>query len=326
MDQRSLLEQLIAGPHSGVALARARGVSRAAIWKAIEGLRAAGVDIDSRAGHGYVLSQPLELLDRERILHGLPTAVRGQLAGLEVRWSVDSTNSALLREETPPMAGCRVLLAERQTVGRGRRGRIWRSPLAAHLYLSCARRFEGGLGRLGGLSLVAGVAVARALHGLGFMQIRLKWPNDLVFEDAGSLHKLGGLLVEGSGEQAGHARAVIGLGLNVRMPAAEAARIDQPWCDLATLAATPPSRNALAAAVLAELLPALERFERDGLEPTLYAYRALDALQDREVQIHDNDGDWGGRALGLSADGGLRVATAGGERIVHAADVSLRLA
>src|SRR5690606_17541279 len=134
-------------------------------------------------------------------------------------------------------------------------GRAWASPLGANLYLSAARAFEGGLARLGGLGLVAGVAAAEALHALGHGAVRLKWPNDLVVAGPdGGLRKLGGLLVEGGGEQGGPVRAVVGIGLNVRMPAAAGRDIAQPWCDLAGLSASAPqSRNAVAAALVAAL-------------------------------------------------------------------------
>ena len=218
-----------------------------------------------------------------------------------------------------------MLLAERQTGGRGRQGRSWASPLAANLYLSLQRRFEGGLARLGGLSLVAGVAVAMALSDLGIDAVRLKWPNDLVVEHDGDLRKLGGLLVEGGGEHGGPARAVIGLGLNVRMPDATGQRIDQPWIDLAQLCAGgPPPRNAVAAAVLARLLPALERFDREGLAPFLGDYAARDVLAGREIVVATGEHAVAGRALGLAADGGLRVQTADGERVFHAGEASVR--
>ncbi|WP_068820448.1 biotin--[acetyl-CoA-carboxylase] ligase, partial [Xanthomonas graminis] len=205
---------------------------------------------------------------------------------------------------------------------RGRRGRVWASPLAAHLYLSVARGFDGGLGRLGGLSLAAGVAVAEALHAAGFATVGLKWPNDLLADG----HKLGGLLVEGGGEFAGPARAVIGLGLNVRMPAASAASIDQPWTDLATLAGTGAevSRNAIAATVLSHLLPALALFDAQGLAPFLPRYAALDLLAGRAIRIDDGGVAREGVALGLADDGALRVAFADGERALHAGEVSVR--
>src|SRR5690606_32547014 len=186
----------------------------------------------------------------------------------------------------------------------------WASPLAANLYLLLARAFDGGLARLGGLGLVAGVAAAEALRALGYGAVRLKWPNDLVVidADAGGLRKLGGLLVEGGGEHAGPVRAVIGLGLNVRMPPATAAAIDQPWCDLAAMAhPAPPSRNALAATLVAGLVAALEAFDREGLGPFLPRHAALDALRGRPVEVRAGNMVHAGTALGLAPDGALRV-------------------
>lgn len=326
MDERALLQRLMIGPASGEELARASGQTRAAVWKRIEALREAGLPIDARPGRGYALAQPLDLLDATAIHDGLSTAVQAQLAELDIAWSIDSTNSELLRRPSP-VAGTAVLLAERQTGGRGRRGRAWMSPLAAHLYLSLSRTFGGGLARLGGLSLVAGIAVAEALHALGFEAVRLKWPNDLVVVDAaGRLRKLGGLLVEGGGEHAGPARAVIGLGLNVRMPAAAAAAIDQPWCDLTGVSRdVVPVRNAVAAALLARLLPALEQFDAAGLAPFLPRYAALDALAAQPVTVTGAHSEHAGTALGLADDGALRLRLAdGSECSFHAGEISVR--
>lgn len=319
---RSLLMRLAEGPVSGDALAREAGQTRAAVWKRIQGLRRAGVAIEAWPGRGYALAAPLDLLDAARIRTALPPAVAAGIDALEVAWCLESTNSELLGRAQG--AGVQVLLAERQSGGRGRRGRAWASPLAANLYLSVARGFEGGLARLGGLSLVAGVAVAEALRGLGAAAVGLKWPNDIVVADAGGLRKLGGILVEGGGEHAGPARAVLGIGLNVCMPAAFGAGIDQPWTDLGALLDPAPSRDALAAAVLAALLPALECFDRDGLAPFLPRYAACDAIAGARVQVQAGDGCHEGLALGPAADGALRVRTAGGERSFHAGEVSLR--
>jgi BirA family biotin operon repressor/biotin-[acetyl-CoA-carboxylase] ligase len=324
MDDRHLLQRLIAGPVSGDALAREGGQTRAAVWKRIEALREAGVPIEARAGRGYALTTPMDLLDADAIRADVSPAAAGSLATLETVWSIDSTNTELLRRPAPAR-GAQVLLAERQTGGRGRRGRQWASPLAAHLYLSVSRQFGGGLARLGGLSLIAGVAAAEALQSAGF-EVRLKWPNDLVVPASdGSLRKLGGILVEGGGEHAGPVRAVIGMGINVRMPPAIAASIDQPWCDLAGLSEAPPDRNRFAAAVLSRLLPALEEFDADGLAPFRARYAALDALARRPVTLHTATGQLHGIALGLADDGALRVRLDGGEeRSFHSGEVSVR--
>lgn len=314
-----MLAKLGEGAFSGDALARGLGQTRAAIWKRIQGLRAAGVAIEGRAGDGYRLAQPLELLDRARILGQLAPDVAASLAALEIGWTVGSTNSELLRRSAP-LRGVDVLLAERQTGGRGRRGRQWASPLAANIYLSVSRAFAGGLSRMGGLSLAAGVAVGEALHALGFAHAGLKWPNDVLVDG----RKLGGLLVEGGGEFAGPARAVIGLGLNVRMPASIADDITQPWIDLDTLAGTPVSRNRVVAALLAHLLPALDQFERQGLAPFLPRYAAMDVLAGRPVRVEEAGTVQEGSALGLAEDGALRVSIDGGERHFHAGEVSVR--
>lgn len=321
MNDRDLLARLIAGPVSGDAMAEASGLTRAAIWKKIQTLREAGVEIDAQAGRGYALAHPVELLDADTIRAHVATQARADIASLEVAWSIDSSNSELLRRPAPAQ-GVAVLLAERQTGGRGRRGRAWSSPLAANLYLSLSRHFSGGLSRLGGLSLVAGVATVHALHALGYGDVRLKWPNDLLVDD----RKLGGILVEGGGEHAGPVRAVIGLGLNVRMPAAAAQHIDQPWIDLASIAdgGAPLSRNALAAAVLEHLLPALDEFDREGLAPFLPRYAAHDALAGRQVSVQIGDETCSGLAIGIAGDGALRVRLGDGERSFHSGEISVR--
>ncbi len=324
--ERLLLQRLADGPVSGDVLAREAGLTRAAVWKRIDGLRDAGIAIAAAPGRGYCLEEPLDLLDAGTIRAALPASARAQLASMEVAWSLGSTNSELLGRDTP-RHGCVALLAERQTRGRGRRGRAWTSPLAAHVYLSVARRFEGGLARLGGLSLVAGIAACEALRALGYPQVALKWPNDLVVADNGALRKLGGLLVEGGGEHAGAARAVVGLGLNVRMPRTMAARIDQPWIDLAGMASAVPVRNDVVAALLGRMLTVFEQFDAEGLPAFLPRYAALDALQDRPVLVHEGEQSWQATALGIAGDGALRVRDDHGrERHVHAGDISVRVA
>src|SRR3546814_7111861 len=103
------------------------------------------------------------------------------------------------------------------------------------------------------------MAVVDALRTLDVAGVALKWPNDFL---AGG-RKLGGIVIDVSGEVGGPVTAVIGIGINVRMPSAAASAIDQPWCDLTGLSeGMPPGRNALAAAVIAQVVPALSRLDR----------------------------------------------------------------
>ncbi|MGL6686504.1 HTH domain-containing protein, partial [Xanthomonas hortorum pv. gardneri] len=208
MDDRALLAKLASGRLSGDALARDAGLTRAAVWKRIQNLRAAGVDIEGRAGDGYRLAAPLDLLEAARIRAAISSDALAGLAALDVAWTLESTNTSLLARAAPEQ-GVAVLLAERQTGGRGRRGRQWTSPLGAHIYLSASRRFSGGLGQLAGLSLAVGVAVAGALRGCGVAGVGVEWANDL----PGRGRQLGGPVVGGGGGMGGHARRGVGGGL-----------------------------------------------------------------------------------------------------------------
>lgn len=253
----------------------------------------------------------------------LSATTRTRIATLDIVDRIDSTNSELLRRQTSA-SGIDALFAEQQTGGRGRHGRLWASPPGSNLYLSLARRFDGGLARLGGLSLVVGIATADALHALGARAVRVKWPNDLVVDDGDSLRKIGGVLIEG-GMQDGRSRAVIGLGLNVRMPEDTTDAIDQPWTDLhALLGDTLPSRTAIAAALLASLVDAIDRFDIEGLAPFLARFDALDALRDADVTATIGGVAHAGVAVGLAEDGALRLRAATGEILLRAGEVSVR--
>lgn len=314
-----MLARLVAGPCSGDALAREFGLTRAGVWKRVQALRGAGVDIVAERGRGYRLARPLVLLDAHAIRGALPARARGALASLDVQWDIDSTNARLLAVPAPAH-GCAVLFAERQSAGRGRRGRQWASPLAANLYFSVARRFHTPLARMGGLSLAVGVAVSEAVAGLGVSQARVKWPNDVWV--AG--RKLAGVLIETGGELGGPVDAVIGVGLNVLMPEAPAAGIDQAWTDMAREGGD-TDRNRVAAAVLEALLDALGRFDDEGLAAFQERFSRLDALAGERIEVVQPQGRVSGRALGVAEDGALRVALdGGGEQRVHAGEASLR--
>ncbi len=308
--------------HSGEDLARALGVSRAAVWKQVRGLADAfGVEVTAVRGRGYQLTAPLDLLEIERIRDFLGDAARGALATLTLLDTVDSTNSHLLRERFLAPERVAACVAEQQTGGRGRRGRGWVSPFGCNLYLSVCRRFEQPAAALAGLSLAAGVAVASALELEGARGVRLKWPNDLLWDG----RKLGGILVEMSGEADGPSYVVVGVGVNVRMPHGAGESIDQPWVDLAeATGGCPPARSRLAGVVLNRLVASLSRFETAGLAAFLPAWRAFDGLSGSDVTVRMGDATVNGRVLGVAQDGALRIATATGERRFMGGEVSLR--
>ena len=125
-----------------------------------------------------------------------------------------------------------MLAAEWQTAGRGRRGKAWTAVAGGSLTFSLGWRYEQGAGFLAGLSLAVGVAVVKALEAEGLAGVELKWPNDLVHRHL----KVGGILVELNGDALGPSTVVVGVGLNVRLPAEVRRNIEQPVSDLTTVA------------------------------------------------------------------------------------------
>ena len=304
---------------SGTELARRLGVTRAAVWKQIQSLRALGAPIQAAAGRGYRLAWPLQALDALAIRADLEAQLRRRLGEVQVHWQIQSTNSALLRRSTDGAPDYSVCLAETQSAGRGRRGRDWRSPLGGNIYFSLLKRFDRGMGTLAGLSLVAGVALLDALHDCGVAGIGLKWPNDVLADE----RKLAGILVELGGEFLGPCFAVIGIGINLRLP--EGAAIDQPCVDLTRLCAgTPPSRNHLIARLLTRLITTLDRFAAAGFSPFQPDYARHDLLAGRAVRVQAADGSHAGVAVGVDTRGALRVRHGSIVRTYDSAEVSVR--
>lgn len=266
----------------------------------------------------------IDTLDAAAILSRLDDATRATFATIEVVDAIDSTNSELLRRRTPDH-GIAALFADTQHGGRGRQGRAWISPSGANLYVSVSRRFSGELARLGGLSLAVGVTTAEAMRALGAVDVGVKWPNDLIVPaDDGALRKLGGILIEG-GLQDGVPRAVVGIGLNVRMPAEATTAIDQPWTDLqAQIDDGAPARDVVAATLLASLAEALARFDAEGLAPFLLRFDAFDALRDAQIDAVIAGHTVTGVAAGIADDGALLLRTDAGLRPLHAGEVSVR--
>ena len=148
---------------SGEALARRLGVSRAAVWKGIERLRAQGIIVEALPRRGYRLAAPDELLEEARIRATLAPAAADGLHSLELLYEVDSTNTRLLERGPAPFGSADVAIAELQHAGRGRRGRPWIAPFGSGLALSLGWSFRETPRDLPALSLAVGVAAVRAL-------------------------------------------------------------------------------------------------------------------------------------------------------------------
>lgn len=320
MSVSKLLRALADGQfHSGEVLGELLGVSRTAVWKHLQKLEHYGLALESVKGRGYRLRMPVELLDESRLRAGLSAPAGAILSELEILAECDSTNALALQRAAIGRAHGYVCLAEYQTAGRGRRGRAWISPYGSNIYLSAVAEFEGGAAALEGLSLAVGVALVRALATVGVDTVQLKWPNDLLWRG----RKLGGILLEMTGDVTGRCQVVVGIGLNVRMPDAAAEGIDQPWVDVASICPD-VSRNELVVAVLNQLLPLLESFAESGFSAWREAWMQLHAFHGAEVALHTGRAVVTGQVVGISPVGALQLLVDGRVEEFSGGEVSLR--
>ncbi len=306
--------------HSGQALAHEFGLSRASVFNVLTEAERLGLTVHAVRGRGYRLPDTIEWLSRAAVMDALGAQAGG--FDLHLADCVDSTNSVLLALAQRGAREGTTVVAEHQLAGRGRRGRAWHAAPGGSLTFSVLWRFEGGLQSLGGLSLVVGLAVARAINRHGRSAARVKWPNDILV----GRHKLAGILIEVQGDMNGPAIAVAGVGINVRLHATQRERIGQAATDLETLGVT-PGRNRMLAECLAEIRSAVETFRLHGFAALRETWQALDACAGKTVTLHLPDGrTLSGTAAGVDDGGAFLLRGADGTLGVHhGGEISLRL-
>jgi BirA family biotin operon repressor/biotin-[acetyl-CoA-carboxylase] ligase len=327
----SLLRRLSDGAfHSGEDLAAQVGLTRARVSQVLKDAESAGLALERIKGRGYRLLEAPDFLDAREIEAALkPRAIErgdGTPVTIEVVDQIDSTSSELLRRAQRRDIHAVALAAEWQTAGRGRRGRPWMATAGGSLTFSLGWRFEQGAGFLAGLSLAVGVAVARALEAEGFRAIQLKWPNDVIHRHL----KVGGILIEVIGDALGPSTTVIGVGLNVRLPAAVKKDIPVPVTDLTSVAgrgAKPIDRNRLLARLIAELASVLEQYAKDGFAAFAAEWQHRHAYQGKAVTLSLPDGAAvAGKVAGVDASGALVLADGPRRARFLAGEITLRRA
>jgi BirA family biotin operon repressor/biotin-[acetyl-CoA-carboxylase] ligase len=320
--QKTILALLSDGNfHSGTELADALHVSRSAIWKHLRQLKGLGLPYAAVSGKGYRLEKPLELLDHAALLARLDERALERLYALEIFDQIASTNTYLMDLAARGAVSGTACMAERQTAGKGRRGRRWVSPYGSNVYMSLLWRFQASPLAISGLSLVIGIAVIRALKSLIPLDFQLKWPNDIYYQG----RKLGGILVEVTGESEGPCTAVIGLGLNICLPDQEAVTIAQAWTDLSKITGRQPGRNVLAGCLLNHVLLATAEFEIAGIGVFLDEWRQYDGLKNQPATLFIGDRAYEGVVQGIDDNGLLLLARPDGTTQAFASgEVSFR--
>lgn len=246
----------------------------------------------------------------------------GALAGgVHLFDSIDSTNAWSLQQCREGRSLPFACFAEHQSKGRGRRGRHWVSPQRANIYMSLAWPFDLPVDSLGMLSLMQGVAVVRCLRQIGIGRAEIKWPNDVLVNG----DKIAGILIETTAVKAGSCTAVIGIGLNYRMPEDFVAESTMLWTDIVhACKAELPDRSDVAARVLQECMVMCQRYQQQGVALVAEYQGELGALANRKIRIQHEDGRrLRGTSMGVTGRGELRVLVDGREQVFSSADISL---
>jgi BirA family biotin operon repressor/biotin-[acetyl-CoA-carboxylase] ligase len=262
-------------------------------------------------------------LDAVRIREPIGTALGPHLESLEVFAELDSTNSYLLAQATPPPGRFRVALAENQTAGRGRMGRRWESPPSSGICLSMSYTFRNASRSLSALTLAIGVGLAELIEELGVRGIGLKWPNDLILRNG----KLGGILVEMRHGSAAPPTVVVGLGLNVDLHGEDSAKVPPsrlgPVIDLASCTEDLPSRSSLSARLIERLFNTLAEFDADGFERFHAAWPAYDWLRGQNICVESESGEDTGMCQGIDSDGALILHNIDGRKRILSGSIYL---
>lgn len=316
----SLLREAGTGFISGEEMAARLGVSRTAIWKHIQELRTAGYDIASQSRSGYTLRLAPDKLLASEIKHGLNT----KFVGSEVfsYECLESTNKEAKRLAAAGAAEGTVVVAEEQTGGRGRLARHFFSPPGKGIWFSVILRPPFLPQEAPKCTLLAAVAVAKAMAEAG-LEPAIKWPNDLLYQN----RKLVGILTEMSAEMDGIKYVVIGIGINVNIAREEfPEEIRETAASLMEIKGEPLARVPFLQSVLREMEGLYQEAVQVGFGPVFEAWRHYSATLGQEVQVIGvKSGEkYLGRAVDIDEDGALLVEAEGGLRRVLAGDVSIR--
>ncbi len=320
--RQQLLKHLSKGQFcSGEQLAAELDLSRTTVWKHIASLRKFGLVIDAVRGKGYRLISDIELLDRERISAAIDAKSRALLDDVLLFATLDSTNDYLLQHAGPSV--CQVVIAEQQTAGRGRQGRPWLAPLG-NITLSLSWRFQRSAAAMSGLTLALAVAVIQAIESgcepnLGVQPtLGVKWPNDIVVEQK----KLAGILVEMRGESYGPVDIVMGVGVNLDLPAAWHQQIDQPATDLKAVYGKPLLRNQLTADLISQLVNTCQRFDESGFGPFKELWSQRDQYRYKQVALRIGDTLHQGISQGVDESGALLLQQGEKLRAFHSGEIN----
>jgi len=245
-----------------------------------------------------------------------------QQHGIEWQYShtTESTNVDVLHHYGQHQAEI-IAVSEAQSAGRGRRGRQWHSPFARNIYCSIGLIKALPANIQGLLSIVTGIALCRSLQHSSAAAVKLKWPNDILFDG----DKLGGILIESRPHDDSRFFFVIGFGLNVFMPDEDLETIGQPVTSLDKISAHPLDRTEVLTTAIDAVVRSIRGFDPADARNISLEFEGFDAFHGREVEVVSGQERISGLNRGITSSGQLQLETDQGLQLHSAAEISLRV-
>lgn len=304
---------------SGEDISQQLAVSRTAIWKHIQTLKQEGYSIEAHSRRGYRFEAAPDLLLPDEVKNTLNTKILGK----EVHWfqSVGSTSNEAKKLAATGCPEGTVVLAETQQSGRGRLARGWFAPAGKGIWMSVVLRPPFQPQDAPKCTLMAAVAVTRAIRRITAIECGIKWPNDILYQGK----KIVGILTEMSAEMDAVNYIVLGIGINVNIETHEFPQDLVPAAvSLAQISGGKISRIELLEAVLGELEQIYQGVVQHGFADVLKEWRSLSVTLGQEVTVIGMDRQFSGRAVDIDQSGALLVQTPERLETVLAGDVSIR--
>ncbi len=299
---------------SGQVLADRLGVSRNAIWKAVNALKLEGYQIMAGQNKGYRLSERNDMISAV----GIADAVQHRTKGLAIytHKELDSTNNEAKRLIAGGQEGMALVVAEGQTAGRGRQGKTFFSPARTGIYMTFAFPTSLAVTDAVSVTTAAAVAVFRAIRELTGVETEIKWVNDLYLRG----RKLCGILTEAISDfESGTVQHIlIGIGLNFCTEDFP----EELRATATSLCPTGVTRNAMIARIFDRLIDVLQDL---GDEDILRTYRAHSMVIGREIEYTMDGETHLGEAIDVDGNGALIVLDRHGERqVLHSGEITVR--
>lgn len=304
---------------SGEDIGRELSITRAAVWKGIKKLREEGYEIEAVTNRGYRLTNPETMYNKRELEQGLKTKTMGQ--SIYFYEETDTTNNRARELALEGAPEGTLVVAEKQTAGRGRRGKVWESPLGTGIWMSLVLRPQIAPAEASVLTLLCGLATAEAIEAETGLSAGIKWPNDILINGK----KAVGILTEMDCEMSEVHFVIPGIGINVNT-ASFPPEIAEIATSLYLECGKTVSRRRLVHKVLERLEEHYETFLRTGsFAAMLEDYRKHCITLGKEVRVLGRE-PFFAEALDITPEGELLVRRAdnGKEEVVFSGEVSIR--